>query len=490
MSERTLESLITNISKGLSQGQLHPVHSSVVEQIIRSALTNLGSLCKSARSEQAEIRMRSGEFVGEHGLLIGATISGYRLIEVLRRSSASGLVIGRTAREEDFRGFLRFGIELPPGAPLSYEEAKARLLACDCRMIQLVRTDEKVTWFQSETSSRTWSEAGIELGPSVGMFQSMFENVEDSMRLAASGDSIDINDARTISEQMRQTSDTGFDNLFQLANYSNYDSYTVGHSIRVAMLAVYVASRLNVPPEQLTEIGAAGLMHDVGKGRIPHEILYKPARLDEEERRIISKHPALGAEILIEAEDPSPCALGAAWGHHLRHDGAGYPAVSRWFERTRTTSLIHVCDVFEALTAERPYKPAMTPGAAYRIMFGQEGTYDPGVLRAFARTMGLYPPGSFVRLSDGRIGRVYSPGEAIDRPAVRLLPGGPLVDLEQPEWQHLSVSALTTDSEALRELEQDEPPAPLPSQSQTEEAAPTPEELHSHTEHDDDCRLC
>ena len=117
----------------------------------------------------------------------------------------------------------------------------------------------------------------------------------------------------------------------------------------------------------LTELGAAGLLHDVGKARIPEEILFKPAPLDDEERQIMKRHPQIGAELLLDSASAGQMAIGAAWGHYLRHDGGGYPAHRPWAVRSQLTALIQVCDIFEALTAARPYKRALSPQRAYEI---------------------------------------------------------------------------------------------------------------------------
>jgi putative nucleotidyltransferase with HDIG domain len=204
--------------------------------------------------------------------------------------------------------------------------------------------------------------------------------------------------------------------------------------VRVATLAVHLGDRLGLPDEELLALGAAGLLHDVGKSKIPEEILYKPGRLDQEEFAIMKSHARLGAEILMEHKTTTPMDVAAAWGHHLRHDGDGYPEAPDWAVRDSVTALLQVCDVFEALTAIRPYKAPMTPREAYGIMLKDEGAFDPGLLHAFITTLGLYPPGSQVRLSDGRHGSVLAAGRDLDKPRVRVLldaAGRPLREADQ-----------------------------------------------------------
>jgi len=488
-ADKSLESVITHLSSAIGHARLHPLHNSLVQETIQSALQAIQASCRESSADAVQIRIQSGQFVSESNLLIGATIAGYKLIDLFRRSSAGGLLIQRGVRKEDLAAFLHFALETKSGRAEPLRESQAHLESRGCQSIELLPTDENHTWFSAGAVEEKWEKVNISLGESVEVHQTMFENVEDSMRKAAGGDSVNMDEARAASEQLRESLAGGFDNAFQLANYTSYDTYTVGHSIRVALLSVYVGSRLGAPPELLTEIGAAGLMHDVGKGRVPHEILYKPGQLDVEERRIMSEHPRLGAEILIESADPSPCALGAAWGHHLRFDGTGYPTTSAWARTSRITSLIQVCDVFEALTSERPYKAAMSPAHAYDIMFEETGAFDPSALSAFTRAMGFYPPGSFIRLSDGRLARVHRPGKTLDRPTVRDLLAGTMMDLEHPDAAHLSVVDFVADTDALEELELESPKAPLPA-AEEKQSCPEPDEHSTHASDSDDCRLC
>ena len=124
--------------------------------------------------------------------------------------------------------------------------------------------------------------------------------------------------------------------------------------------------------------------------------------------------------MLIAGGDASELVVSAAWGHHIRHDGGGYPRMPAWHRRSFAAAIVHVCDVFEALTATRPYKAPLSPRRAYQIMFGDRGAYAPQPLAALVLALGLYPPGSEIMLSDGRRAVVTSPGPDLDNPRVRV----------------------------------------------------------------------
>lgn len=276
--------------------------------------------------------------------------------------------------------------------------------------------------------------------------------IEESVALAAAENAVDLDRARAASEQILDAASEGFANVLHVAERPEFDVFTVQHSLRVSLLTTYVATVLGVDRDTLIELTAAAMFHDVGKGRVPDEVLYKPGRLDGDEARAMQLHPSLGAEILLDSNNVSPYALGAAWGHHVRFDGRGYPETRPWFKPTRATSLIQICDVYEALTARRPYKPPYSPARAYQILYSDPGAFDPAMLSAFTRAMGLYPPGRFVALSDGRLARVAAAGAALDRPLVRLFPDGEFVDLGQPQSAHLSVVELIDEPELVRRL--------------------------------------
>jgi putative nucleotidyltransferase with HDIG domain len=248
-------------------------------------------------------------------------------------------------------------------------------------------------------------------------------------------ESVDVAGARAGGRKLVREAASGALDVMQFLRYPDYDSYTIGHSVRVAALAAFLARELGWSREMQEEMATAGLVHDLGKGKVPSEILFKAGSLDDEERRIIESHPALGAQILIASGERSPVVVSASWGHHLREDGRGYPAMPDWHRHGDAAALIHVCDVFEALTAVRPYKAPMSPRRAFEIMLKDRAAFRPRMLSTLIHSLGLYPPGSEVRLVDGARAVVVARGEEIDSPQVRVThtaAGRPIPAAEQP----------------------------------------------------------
>lgn len=212
--------------------------------------------------------------------------------------------------------------------------------------------------------------------------------------------------------------------LLALATQDDVDRFTVGHSVRVALLALQVARAIGASREQLVQVGSAALLHDIGKSRVPQEVLFKQGRLDADEWAWMAQHPRLGAQILLEQhETVDRRAIGAAFCHHMRPDGGGYPKAQLPVTPSGSSRLVRVCDVFEALTSVRPYKKALTPVEAYAVMFRNECDFDPHWLRTFVRTLGLFPTGSRVGLADGAEAIVMAQTDCPASPHLQLLTG-------------------------------------------------------------------
>ena len=230
--------------------------------------------------------------------------------------------------------------------------------------------------------------------------------------------------------------------LLALATQDDVDRFTVGHSVRVALLALQVARRLGASRDQLVRVGSAALLHDIGKSKVPQDVLFKQGPLDAAERAAMNLHPRHGAAILLEQRDGVDlAAVGAAFCHHMGPNGVGYPDAVAPVRPGGISRLVRVCDVFEALTAIRPYKRALTPIEAYAVMFRDPEEFDPSWLRAFVRTIGLFPDGSRVRLTDGALAVVRSQTTCPEQPVVQLLTGADDAALAPGQPDHFRIGA-------------------------------------------------
>ncbi len=201
--------------------------------------------------------------------------------------------------------------------------------------------------------------------------------------------------------------------LISLARLKSADEYTYLHSVAVCALMIALARQLNLDEETVRNAGMAGLLHDIGKVGIPLKVLNKPGKLTDEEFAIVKSHPELGAKILIENYQVPAMALDVCLHHHEKVDGTGYPFGLKGDTISLFAKMGAVCDVYDAITSNRPYKKGWSPADSIRKMAEwSKGHFDEAVFQAFVKTVGIYPTGSLVRLESGRLAVVIEQNDA------------------------------------------------------------------------------
>lgn len=209
--------------------------------------------------------------------------------------------------------------------------------------------------------------------------------------------------------------------LLSLARLKDKDEYTYMHSVAVSALMIALARQLDMDEENQRIAGLAGLLHDVGKTILSPTILNKPGRLTETEVLLMRKHPQQGYEILQGLADLPEPVLNACLQHHERHDGSGYPQRLSGTQICLFARMTAICDVYDALTSDRPYKSAWDAAAALARMVSWEGHFDPQLLQAFVKVVGIYPIGSLVRLKSELLGVVTAQNSKdLTRPQVKV----------------------------------------------------------------------
>ena len=178
--------------------------------------------------------------------------------------------------------------------------------------------------------------------------------------------------------------------VLPLLKLKEFDQYTTTHSLNVAVLAMGLAESLGCRPKEIRAIGVAGLLHDIGKIRIPLEVLTKPGKLNEEERAIMNAHPIDGARVIMQSEEDLGMAAAVAYEHHVMLDGGGYPVMHYKRDCAMASRLVHVCDVYDALSTKRPYRDAWPSEKTMSYLEERAGMeFDPELVAAFVRTLKL-----------------------------------------------------------------------------------------------------
>jgi putative nucleotidyltransferase with HDIG domain len=217
--------------------------------------------------------------------------------------------------------------------------------------------------------------------------------------------------------------------LLGLANIKNYDEYTFNHCVNVAMYSIALGQRIGIPKKNLSHLGMAGLFHDVGKVRIPKEILNKSEKLSPEEWSIMRAHPVVGAGIVMRMKEwgeLSTRLINAAFEHHVRYDLSGYPKVTRKRKITLFGRIVALADFYDALVRPRVYN--RFPYVSEKIlglMIERSGKdFDPALVKVFINMVGIFPLGTLVLLDTNELGivvRIHEDTELIDRPKANLL---------------------------------------------------------------------
>lgn len=200
--------------------------------------------------------------------------------------------------------------------------------------------------------------------------------------------------------------------LISLARLKTADDYTYMHSVAVCALMVSLATQLGLNEQATREAGMAGLLHDLGKALMPMDVLNKPGKLTDDEFRVIKSHPVEGHRLLLEGQSVSDIVLDVCLHHHEKVDGSGYPNQLSGNEISLYAKMGAVCDVYDAITSNRPYKTGWDPAESIRKMTEwSKGHFDDHVFQAFIKSIGIYPVGSLVKLNSGRLAVVIEQSE-------------------------------------------------------------------------------
>ena len=276
---------------------------------------------------------------------------------------------------EDFEGFL--------------EEVLARLtlsvISTEARQMRRSSIRFGAVGLKGET------EVAAESLPTATISFSLGEEVETlgwlQREVQASG-AIPLAEAEAVVRSLAVAMHGGQQIMLPLLQLKEFDQYTTTHSMNVAVLSMALAEFLRLSAADVRTFGVAGLLHDIGKIKIPLDVLTKPGKLTEEERALMNEHPVAGARMLLETKEDLDLAVVVAYEHHIMINGGGYPVLHYPRDCHQASKLVHVCDVYDALRTRRPYREAWSFEKALDYLAEREGVeFDSELCGAFVRMM-------------------------------------------------------------------------------------------------------
>nr|MDQ3070156.1 HD-GYP domain-containing protein [Acidobacteriota bacterium] len=416
------EELVRRVASGLRAVQLYaPAHPLVARQMdaLGAALATLHQ-----QSPAVVIGLVAGQVVvGDLPLPRLAGQMG-ELIDRLTKGGIERIAFARGVTQPELEHFIA-GLGKSIGSP----EAAQALNSTHIRLGRLAGDDDAPAagGGQRATLQRLYGDA---VGQAAGVWESALSEGRPDVRAA-------VESIESLAEAITENRTA----LVALAAMKKYDNYTFTHMVNVSILTMAQARALGIEGRLLREFGLAALMHDIGKVRTPKDILNKPSKLDPDEFEIMKRHTIDGAAILRQTPEMPALAPVVAFEHHLRLDGQGYPHGVQRETLNVATMLCSIADVYDAMRSQREYQEAFPTDRILAVLARNDGMqFDQALVRRFVQLMGIYPPGSLVALSDGRLAVVLAIHAPLpERPRVRIVfdaAGAPAARREELElWE-------------------------------------------------------
>jgi HD-GYP domain-containing protein (c-di-GMP phosphodiesterase class II) len=227
-------------------------------------------------------------------------------------------------------------------------------------------------------------EGGDETGQGRGFLAEEVDTLQDVWADIVERRDLDLDALEGVVMALAKTVEENLGAMIPMAALKSHDRYTATHITNVALLAMALAEAIELPAPQVHDVGIAALLHDVGKLKVPSEILNKPDRLSPEQLELMKRHPEDGARILLATPGVPELAVVVAYEHHIRFDGGGYPAVSTRWKASLASAVTQVADIYDALRTDRPYRTGLDRDTIMAMMTADSGTsFEPALLSAF-----------------------------------------------------------------------------------------------------------
>ena len=260
-----------------------------------------------------------------------------------------------------------------------------------------------------------------EMGKAKVAFAMAGEFITDMMANVKMGQHIELEQVNPVINKLSQSILRNQNALLGLSRIRSMDVYTFEHSVSFSVLMMAFAKSMGLSEKIICEVGIGGLLHDIGKTLTPDEILNKPGKLTDEEFVIMKEHVVHSRKILEKTKGLSQVSMDIAAQHHEKYDGNGYPLGLKGDEISRYGQMSAIVDVYDALTADRCYHKGKEPSEVLKLLVKWSGAhFNPSLVREFIQSVGIYPAGSLVMLSNQHLAKVIDINENMLKPVVEV----------------------------------------------------------------------
>ena len=444
MHSRLGNDLIIKLHILMKVSQIYDQKNVALNQVVQGLLELINHFLKSEGSLALKV-IRDGIFINEKRLKIGVdSYIGFKFVlEQLKKKRVGEIRICEILDEKMLKELIYHMMNLSDGDEDNAGKLQDGLNQLGIKSIEVdpLEIFEEDEFFgghknPKEAGKRLFFETlGLIKGVVTGIKKNQFIDARKLKRMVQGAVNLMVKDESI---------------LLGLTTIKNYDEYTFNHCVNVAIYSLAIGRRLGFSKKTLTELGMTGLLHDIGKSKIPKEVINKPDKLDDDEWRLMKEHPMMGVEMMLKIKqlgEMSPKMAIGVFEHHLNCDLTGYPKPIRKKDLTLFGRIIKIADCYDAMTTPRVYRnKAYRPEQALAIMVREKNGFDPILLKVFIGIIGIYPIGSLVLLDINEMGVVYETNpdpQYINRPKVILISQsegrrriGPAVDLKEMDGEN------------------------------------------------------
>jgi putative nucleotidyltransferase with HDIG domain len=393
--------IVQRLSGALRAANLYSMDHPSVAEHVRALLEAVQRLHRIDASPL--IGFIGGEVIADDTPLLAVTAYRAELIRYMQALGINRVLFERGVTLDELNEFVR-AVARP--APSALRGAEGQGAEADIDFVRLPHI--RAGRIPVDTSAGNWGSSAVTMKQVYSGSIEAARLVWESTRTEGTPDAPA---AHETVEQLADAVDAAPATMIGLTGMKAHDEYTFTHMVNVSILTMAQARTLGIEGRALRQLGLAALLHDVGKVRTPLEVLNKPAALTPSERAIMRRHTVDGAAILRSSRDIPKLAAVVAFEHHLRLDGRGYPDGVQRAPINLGTVLCSIADAYDAMRSTRVYQPATPADRIMEIMAHNNGAqFDPHLVRRFIALMGVFPPGTVVRLTTGEIGVVVAGG--------------------------------------------------------------------------------